>query len=176
MAKAMQGLTRRQAQAICAMVECGAAPQDAIQTVRQPEAGQHASHARPAEPLVSPENHEGVRDTPAQFTPLPSLSDRKAIEDITDLTGAPKVKIKRLIELARNAHVGREVMIYACTYGGSRGEEGEAVQLAKLIRQDSRMRRLIDRYLRLREIARKQTKAIDDPRKVKFVNSVILGQ
>ena len=176
MAKAMQGLTRRQAQGIRDLVECGTAPQDAIQTVRQPEAGQHASRARPTEPLVSPENHKGARDTPAQLTPLPSLTDRKAIEDITDLTGAPKAKIKRLIELARNAHVGLDVLTYACLYGGSRGEEGEAVQIAKLAYQDPRMRLLIGRYLRLRESARKQIKAIDDSRKVKFVNRIILGQ
>ena len=176
MAKAMHGLTRRQAQAIRAMVECGTTPQDAIQTVRQPEAGQQASHDRPTEHLVSPENHEGVRDTPAQLTPLPSLSDRKAIDDITDLTGAPKAKIKRLIELARNAHVGLDVLTYACLYGGSREEEGETLQLAKLTRQDSRTRRLMDRYLRLRESARKQIKAIDDPRNFKFVNRVIFGK
>jgi hypothetical protein len=71
--------------------------------------------------------------------------------------------------------VGREVLIYACTYGCSRGEEGEVVQLAKLAYQDPKMRSLIGRYLRLRESARKQIKAIDDPRKVKFVNRVILG-
>jgi ParB/RepB/Spo0J family partition protein len=176
MAKTMQGLTRRQAQGVRNLVVSGASPQDAIQTVRKPEADQHASHARPTEPLISPENHEGVRDTPAQFTPLPSLSDRKVIEDITDLTGASKVKVKRLIELARNAHVGLDVLTYACLYGGSREEEGDALQLAKLIRQDSRTRRLIDRYLRLRGNARKQIKAIDDPRKVKFVNMVILSQ
>ena len=71
--------------------------------------------------------------------------------------------------------MGLDVLTFACLYGGSRGEEGEAVQLAKLARQDSRTRRLMDRYLRLRENARKQIKAIDDPRKVKFVNRVILG-
>ncbi len=65
---------------------------------------------------------------------------------------------------------------YAYLYGGSRSEEGEAVQIAKLAYQDPRMRSLISRYLRLRERARKQIKAIDDPRKVKFVNGVILGQ
>ncbi len=173
MAKAMRGLTRQQAQAIRAMVECGTAPQDAIHTVRQPEAGQHASHAHPTAPLEKP---EGLRDTPAQLTPLPSLSDRKVIKDIADLTGAPKAKVKRLIELARNARVGLDVLIYACLYGGSREEEGEVLQLAKLTRQDSRTRRLMDRYLRLRESARKQIKAIDDPRMVKFVNRVILGQ
>jgi ParB/RepB/Spo0J family partition protein len=176
LAKTMQGLTRRQAQGVRDLVVSGASPQDAIQTVRQPEASQHASHALPTEPLGSPENQEGARDTPAQLTPLPSLSDRKVIEDITDLTGASKVKIKRLIELARNARVGLDVLTYACLYGGSREEEGEVLQLAKLARQDSRTRRLMDRYLRLRGNARKQIKAIDDPRKVKFVSKVILGQ
>jgi len=173
MAKTMQGSTRRQAQAIRSMVECGTAPQDAIRTVLQPEASQQASHVRPSKPTERLENDEDMRDT---HPPLPSPNDRKTIEGIADLTGAPKAKVKRLIELARYAHVGLNVLIYACLYGGSREEEGEALQLAKLARQDTRTRTLVDRYLRLRKGTLRQMQAVDDPRKFKFVNRVILGK
>jgi ParB/RepB/Spo0J family partition protein len=176
MAKAMQGLTRRQAQGVRDLVVSGASSHEAIQTALGAEVSPHVSPIEPPEPAVGIENDEVVSGTPVPLTPLPSVNDREAIENIADLTGAPKAKVKRLIDLARNAHVGLEILTYACLYGGSRGEEGEAVQLAKLAYQDPRMRSLIGRYLRLRKRAKKQIKAMSDIRKVKFVNRGILGQ
>jgi ParB/RepB/Spo0J family partition protein len=176
LAKAMQGLTRRQAQAIRSMVECGTPPLNAIQTVLHPDANLRASYVRPAKLTESLENDEKGRDTFGPLTPLPSLSDREAIEAIVNDTGTPTAKVKRLIELARLAHVGRNVLVYACLYSCTREEEGEALQLAKLARQDPRTRALMNRYLRLKKGTQRQLKAVDDSRKVKFVNRVILGK
>lgn len=175
MARDLQGSTRRQAQRIRTLVEGGAAPQDAIRSALAAEVRQNVSPSQPPEPGSERDRSKAARSTPKHLTPLPSVSDREAIEEICEFTGASKAKVKRLIELAGYANVRREVLIFACAYNCSRNEEGEALQFAKAAYQDPGTRMLIHRFLRLRVRARKQIQAVGDPRIGKFTNKVIFG-
>jgi hypothetical protein len=175
LAKAMQGLTRRQAQGIRALVERGAAPHEAIQAALDMDARHRVAPIQPPEPPTQPGNGEASAEPRRPAAPLPSLTDERAIETLADYTGASKAKIKRLIEQARQAHVGGEVLTLACAYAGNRGDEGEAVQLAKLAFQDPDLYSLVRRFLSLKRRAKAEVKAQDDLRKARFIDKVIFG-
>jgi ParB/RepB/Spo0J family partition protein len=176
LAKALKGLTRRQAQGIRVLVDRGAAPHEAIRSALGAELSQRVSPIRPPEPVPGLEIHEVASSTTNPPTPLPSDDDQKAIEQISGYTGASRAKIKRLIEQARLAYIGKEVLIFACAYAGNRGNERDAVQLAKLVCQDSELSSLLGRFLNLKKQAKKQILSLDDQKKVEFVNTVVFGK
>lgn len=109
-------------------------------------------------------------------TTLPSANDGKTIKKISGYTGASSAKIKRLIEQANLAYVGKEILVLACAYAGNRGDERAAVQLAKVVYQDPELYTLLGRFLNLKKLAKNQMMALDDQRKVDFVNTVIFGK
>jgi ParB/RepB/Spo0J family partition protein len=176
LAKALQGLTRRQAKGIRALVERGAAPHAAIQAAMGAEVSQRIAPVRPPKPEPALEEDEVTSAASKPPTLLPSVGDLKAIEEIVGYTGASKAKIKRLIEQARLAYIGKEVLLFACAYAGNRGDERDAVQLAKLVCQDSELSSLLGRFLNLKKRAKKQILSMDDQRKVEFVNTVVFGK
>lgn len=151
-------------------------PAEAVQTVLRPEPDQRTSVVASAKPKGKPEISGDTNASYSPQTSLPSVSDRKMVESIAEETGASKAKVKRLIELARLAHVGLDVLIFACLYPCSREEEADALQHAKLTHQDPRTKALVDRYFRLQKGTQRQLNAVDDTRKVKFVSRIILGR
>jgi hypothetical protein len=158
MAKAMRGLTRRQAQGIRALVERGASPQAAIQAALGAEVSQRVSTIRSPESVPPPENADNlIRTDRKPPTTLPSANDGKTIKKISGYTGASSAKIKRLIEQANLAYVGKEILVLACAYAGNRGDERA-------------------RFLNLKKRAKNQMMTLDDQRKVEFVNTVIFGK
>ena len=176
LAKALQGLTRRQAKGIRALVERGAAPHAAIQAALGAEVSQRIAPVRPAKPEPALEEDEVTSAASKPPTPLPSVGDLKAIEEIAGYTGASKAKIKRLIEQAHLAHAGKQVLILACAYANNHGNERDAVQLAKLVCQDPELYSLLGRFLNLKKRTKNQVASLDDPRKVEFANTVVFGK
>jgi ParB/RepB/Spo0J family partition protein len=176
LAKALKGLTRRKAQGIRVLVDRGAAPHEAIQAAFEAELSQRVSPIRPPETAPEPKDDMVANAAPKPSTPLPSDDDQKAIEQISGYTGASRAKVKRLIERASLAYVSKEVLILACAYAGNRGDEREAVQMAKVVHQDPNLYTLLRRFLSLKKRAKNQIASLDDQRKVEFVNTVVFGK
>jgi ParB/RepB/Spo0J family partition protein len=176
LAGSLKGLTRRQAQAIRSMVGSGMVPAEAVQTVLDPELPQRTLDKQAEDSLKRSEIDENTIETYPPHTPLPSVNDREIVEAIADATGASSAKVKRLVELARLAHVDLDVLTFTCLYPCGRDEEGEAIQLAKLTHQDPRTKALVNRYFRLRKGTQRQLETVDDTRKVKFVSKIIMGR
>ena len=176
LAKALQGLTRRQAKGIRVLVDRGAAPHEAIQAALGAELSQRVSPIRPPETAPEPKDDMVASAAPKPSAPLPSDDDQKAIEQISGYTGASRAKVKRLIKMASYANVGREVLILACAYAGNRGDEREAIHLAKVVHQDPELYTLLRRFLSLKTRASNQIASLDDQRKVEFVNTIVFGK
>ena len=172
----MKGLTRRQAQGIRALVERGAAPHEAIHATLGVEVSQRIAPIRPPEPTPELENDEVASLTRKPPTPLPSAGDIKAIEEIAGYTGASKAKIKRLIEQAARVSASKEMLILACAYAGNCGDEGTAVQMARIICEDPELSRLLGRFLNLKKRVKSQILTLHDQAKAEFVNTIVFGK
>jgi ParB/RepB/Spo0J family partition protein len=176
LAKALQGLSRRQAQGIRVLVDRGATPYDAIKILLGSEANQRLSPIRSPTSASIGEKQENKTVKRKSPTPLPAIGDKTYVNKLAEFTGASKAKVNRLLEQAIGENESKEVLVLACAYAANRGEEETAIQYAKLVYEDYELYKLLNRYLTLKRRVRRQVQELQNQTKVDFTNRIVFGK
>lgn len=156
LAERLSGVTKRQAVQIRMMVEDGASPQKAADSVM-------------ADPKEKPSSTGARRKEVA----LPDPEDDSQMRRIAGTTGAQLGEVRKLAREARTKKASLEALKFACAYRGNGGRAKNPIPLAIKAAENKRIAGILSRQLALREKAQRLMDNLDQRDQYDFLSTIL---
>jgi ParB family chromosome partitioning protein len=156
LAKRLEGVTKRKAMQISKMVNEGASPLVAANSVMADAKEQRPSTKKPKQEAI-----------------IPDPEDVTEFKRIAGYTGAKLDEVQRLAKEARAKKASLDELRFACAYRGNGGRAKNPISLAMQASQNKRISRLLKRQLDLREQAQRLMDNLDQREQYDFLGTIL---